>query len=160
MLDSDLAALYGVTTGALNQAVRRNPERFPDDFMSVLTLEEAKNLKSQTVISSWGGRRKPPSVFTEHGVAMLSTVLRSERAVEVSIMIVRSFIRMRELMAANKDIAARVDNLERSHKRAALVIETLVEDIDRIDGDVRQLKAPTPSLAPPAPKKRKIGFGA
>jgi hypothetical protein len=78
MLDRDLAALYGVSTGALNQAVRRNRERFPDDFMFTLDRKESENLKSQTVISSWGGRRKPPSVFTEHGVAMLAGVLRSE----------------------------------------------------------------------------------
>jgi ORF6N domain len=152
MLDSDLAALYGVTTGALNQAVRRNLKRFPEDFMFVLEPEEAANLISQNVISSWGGRRKPPYAFTEHGVAMLSSVIKSDRAVQVNLIIIRAFVRMRELIAASKDLAGRVDKLERSHKRAASVIEVLVEDIDRIVNEVREMKA----LA--APKKRKIGF--
>jgi hypothetical protein len=152
MLDSDIAALYGVATRALNQAVRRNLERFPEDFMFVLTSEEMSNLMSQTVISSWGGRRKPPSAFTEHGVAMLSSVIKSKRAIQVNVMVIRAFVRMRELIAANKDIAVRVDKLERSHKRAASVIEILVEDIDRVAREVRQMKA----LAPP--KKRRIGF--
>src|SRR4051794_31169334 len=93
MLDSDLAALYGVSTSALNQAVRRNVDRFPDDFMLALTTEETQNLKSQIVTSSWGGRRKPPLAFTEHGVAMLSAVLRSQRAVHMSISIIRAFVR-------------------------------------------------------------------
>src|SRR5271170_9706 len=91
MLDSDLAALYGVTTGALNQAVRRNLERFPEDFMFVLTPEEAERLLSQFVIAKIGrgGRRTPPYAFTEHGVAMLSSVLNSERAIQVNVIIVR-----------------------------------------------------------------------
>jgi hypothetical protein len=143
MLDSDLAGLYGVTTSALNQAVRRNPERFPDDFMFVLTAEEAERLRSQIVIAknARGGRRTPPYAFTEHGVAMLSSVLNSERAIQVNVIIIRAFVRMRELVAANKDIASRVDKLERSHKRAASVIEVLVEDIDRLARNVRQMKA-------------------
>jgi phage regulator Rha-like protein len=155
MLDSDLAALYGVTTGALNQAVRRNKERFPDDFMFVLTTQEVDFLLSQFVIAKTGrgGRRTPPYAFTEHGVAMLSSVLNSERAIQVNMAIIRAFIRMRELIVANKNIAARVDKLERSHKRAASVLEVLVEDIDRLAKDVRQMKAL------PAPRRRKIGFG-
>ncbi len=153
MLSADLAELYGVTVSALNQAVRRNHERFPDDFMFSLTEEEADNLKSQFVISSWGGSRRPPYAFTEHGVSMLSSVLRSDHAVQMSIAIVRSFVRMRELITANKDIASRIDKLERNHKRAASVIEVLVEDIDKIAKEVRQMKAL------PAPRKRKIGFG-
>jgi hypothetical protein len=155
MLDSDLAALYGVTTGALNQAVRRNLERFPDDFMFVLTPDEVERLLSQFVIAKVGrgGRRTPPFAFTEHGVAMLSSVLKSDRAIQVNLIVIRAFVRMRELVAANKDIAVRVDKLERSHKRAASVIEILVEDIDRVAKEVRQMKAL------PAPRKRKIGFG-
>jgi hypothetical protein len=152
MFDRDLAALYGVSTGALNQAVSRNLDRFPSDFMFTLTHQEVIHLKSQTVISSWGGSRKPPSVFTEHGVAMLSAVLRSERAIQMSIAIIRAFVRMRELIAANKDIAARVEKLERSHDRTSSVIEILVDDIDRLAGDVKQMKAIPPST------KRKIGF--
>lgn len=152
MLDRELAALYDVPTGALNQAVRRNLDRFPEDFMFQLTKEEAQNLKSQSVTSSWGGRRIAPSAFTEHGVAMLSAVLRSDRAVQMSIGIIRAFIRMRELMAHYKEIAARVEKLERGHERTASVIEVPVEDIDRLGREVRELKA-----LPPA-TKRKIGF--
>jgi len=120
--------------------------------MFTLTREEAANLKSQTVISSWGGRRKLPSAFTEHGVAMLSAVLRSERAIHMSIAIIRAFVRLRALIASNKDIAARLEKLEHSHNRTASVIEILVDDIDRLARDVKQIK----SL--PTPSKRKIGF--
>ena len=156
MLDSDLAALYEVTTGNLNLAVRRNRARFPEDFMFALNYEEADSLLLQIAIAKGGrgGRRTPPYAFTEHGVAMLSSVLNSERAIQLNVMIIRAFVRMRELAVANKDIAVRIKKLERSHKRAALVIENLVEDIDRIDRDVRQIKAL------PAPRKRKIGFSA
>ncbi len=149
MLDRDLAALYNVPTGALNQAVRRNLDRFPEDFMFRLTKKEGQNLKSQSVTSSWGGRRKAPSAFTEHGVAMLSAVLRSNKAIQMSI---RAFVRMRQLIESNRDIAARVEKLERSHDRSASVIEILVEDIDRLAHEVKQMKA-----LPPV-KKRKIGF--
>jgi ORF6N domain len=154
MLDADLAVLYRVTTGALNQAVRRNRGRFPNDFMFRLTLEDHQRLLSQNVIANEGrgGRRTPPYAFTEHGVAMLSSVIKSKRAIQVNVMIIRAFVRMRELIAANKDIAGRVDKLERSHKRAASVIEILVEDIDRVAKEVRQMKALPP------PKKNRIGF--
>lgn len=121
-------------------------------FMFRLARQEVTNLKFQTGISSWGGRRTPPYAFTEHGVVMLSAVLNSPRAVEMSIRVVEAFIRMRELIAANKDIAARVEKLERSHERAASVIEVLVEDIDRLAEDVRRMKTL------PEPSKRKIGF--
>jgi ORF6N domain len=152
MLDRDLAALYEVPTGALNQAVRRNPERFPDDFMFQLTNQEAEHLKSQSVTSSWGGRRKLPSAFTEHGVAMLSAVLRSDRAIQTSIAIMRTFVRLRQIIETNKDIAARVEKLERGHERAASVIEILVDDIDRLAHEVKAMKALPPVT------KRKIGF--
>lgn len=154
MLDSDLAVLYEVTTSALNQAVRRNRGRFPTDFMFRLTLQEARRLVSQNVIANGtrGGRRTPPYAFTEHGVAMLFSVIKSKRAIQVNVVIIRAFVRMRELIAANKDIAVRVDKLERSQKRTASVIEILVEDIDRVAKEVRQMKAL------PAPRKRKIGF--
>jgi len=154
MLDADLAALYEVTTSALNQAVRRNRGRFPNDFMLRLTLEEAQGLLSQNVIANGrrGGRRTPPYAFTEHGVAMLSSVIKSDRAIQVNVMIIRAFVRMRELIAANKDIAVRVDKLERGQKRVSSVIEILVEDIDRVAKEVRQMKAL------PAPRKRRIGF--
>ena len=98
MLDSDLAALYGVTTGNLNKAVKRNAERFPTDFMFQLDAEEVANLKFQFGISSWGGRRRLPYAFTEQGVAMLSSVLNSERAVKVNIAIMRAFVKLRETL--------------------------------------------------------------
>ena len=153
ILDADLAALYEVSTGALNQAVRRNLERFHTDFMFRLTSGESENLKSQSVISSWGGRRRSlPHAFTQEGVAMLSAVLRSSRAIQTSILIIRTFIRLREIMAHHKDIAARIADLERGHDRTASVIEVLVEDIDRLAGEVKQMKA-----LPPI-RKRRIGF--
>lgn len=155
MVDADLAALYGVQTGALNQAVRRNMERFPEDFAFRLSKTEFEDWKSHSVISNPSakmGLRQAPFVFTQEGVAMLSAVLRSDRAVQMSIAIVRTFVRMRELMAANKEIAARVDKLERSHDRTASVIEVLVEDIDRLAREVKEMKA-----LPPVTKRR-IGF--
>lgn len=117
MFDSDLAALYGVETRALVQAVHRNIERFPEDFMFQTTKDEFERLKSQNVISSsrWGGRRYPPYAFTEQGVAMLATVLRSERAVQVSIAIMRTFVRLRALLATNNDLARRLDSLEKKY---------------------------------------------
>jgi hypothetical protein len=155
MVDADLAALYGVPTGALNQAVRRNRERFPEDFAFQLSGAEFENWKSQSVISNPSakmGLRRAPMVFTQEGVAMLSAVLRSDRAVHMSIAIVRTFVRMRELMASSKDVAARVEKLERGHDRTASVIEVLVEDIDRLAREVKDMKA-----LPPVTKRR-IGF--
>ena len=154
MLDADLAALYGAPTKVLNQAVRRNLARFPDDFMLQLSEEESKSLRSQFVTSNVGrgGRRHLPLVFTEPGVAMLSSVLRSERAIQMNIVIMQAFIRLRELVISNKDIAARVEKLERGHDRTASVIEVLVEDIDRLAREVKDMKA-----LPPV-RKRRIGF--
>jgi hypothetical protein len=105
MIDSDLAALYGVETKALNQAVRRNLDRFPNGFMFRMTNEDAESLRSQIVTSSWGGRRYVPYAFTEHGVAMLSSVLRSRRALEVNIAIVRTFVTLRQMLATNEELA-------------------------------------------------------
>lgn len=114
MLDSDLARLYEVETRILNQAVKRNIERFPEDFMFQLTEEEWKlfNLKSQFATSSWGGIRKLPYVFTEQGVAMLSGVLKSKRAVDVNIQIMRTFVKMRQWAIENKEISQRLSELE------------------------------------------------
>ena len=153
MLDRDLAELYGVKAIALRQQIKRNRERFPDDFMFQLTESEARALVSQSVIASrrsFGGFL--PYVFTQEGVAMLSSVLRSRRAILTNVAIMRSFARMRELIAANKDIAARVEKLERGHDRTASVIEILVDDIDRLARDVKDMKRLPP------PSKRKIGF--
>src|SRR5262249_34537168 len=137
-----------------NLAVRRNEKRFPLDFMFQLTAAEADSLLLQTAIAKTGrgGRRTPPFAFTELGVAMLSSVLNSERAVQMNIVIMRAFVRMRELMAANKDLAARIDKLEHGHDRTTSVIEVIVEDIDRLAVEVKRLKAL------PEPKKRRIGF--
>src|SRR5512135_3657893 len=117
MLDSELAALYGVETGALNRAVRRNPERFPDDFMFQLSDQEVANLRCQIGISSeaWGGRRYRPLVFTEHGILMLSSVLNSERAAKVNIAIMRAFTRMREFVLSHKELSAKLETLERRY---------------------------------------------
>ena len=112
MLDSDLAMLYEVETRILNQAVKRNIERFPKDFMFQLNKQEFENLISQNVISSWGGIRKLPYVFTEQGVAMLSGILRSKKAVEINIQIMRTFVRMRQWAIENKDLAKRLSELE------------------------------------------------
>jgi hypothetical protein len=113
MLDTDLAMLYGVETGALNRAVKRNADRFPSDFMFQLGADEWENLRCQIGISSsHGGRRGAPYGFTEQGVAMLSSVLRSQRAVEVNIAIMRTFVQLRRLMDSNRDLARRIDSLE------------------------------------------------
>jgi hypothetical protein len=126
MLDADLAVLYGVSVGRLNESVKRNRDRFPADFMFQLTHGEFEslrsqfaisNLKSQIAISSsdWGGRRHPPYAFTEQGVAMLSSVLRSKRAVRVNIEIMRAFVRVRQMLASNAQLARRLDALEKKY---------------------------------------------
>ena len=112
ILGQDLAALYGVTVGALTQAVKRNPSRFPKDFVFQLNAEELANLKSQFVISSWGGRRALPYAFTEQGVAMLSSVLKSDRAVKVNIAIMRAFVQLRETLESNRELARKFAELE------------------------------------------------
>jgi phage regulator Rha-like protein len=128
MLDSDLAVLYGVETKVLNQAVKRNTARFPKDFMFQLTKEELENLKSQFVTSSLkhGGRRKLPMVFTEHGVLMLSSVLKSERAIQVNIQIVRTFTKLREMLSQYKDLKGKIEEIEKKYNhRFKVVFDTL-----------------------------------
>ena len=115
MLDHDLASLYEVPTKVLVQSVKRNLKRFPEDFMFILSIQEVGNLRSQIVTSSWGGRRTLPYAFTEQGVAMLSTVLRSERALEVNIQIMRAFVQLRSLIASNSELMMRMDDLERRY---------------------------------------------
>ena len=112
LLDSDLAFLYGVETKVLKQTVRRNINRFPQDFMFELTGEEFANLRSQIVTSSWGGQRRPPFAFTEQGVAMLSGILKSPRAIQTNIAIMRTFVALRRWMQSNKELAAKVQQLE------------------------------------------------
>ena len=145
MLDSDLAALYGVTTGNLNKAVKRNAERFPSDFMFQLDAEEVANLKFQFGISSWGGSRRLPYAFTEQGVAMLSSVLNSERAAEVNIAIMRAFVKLREILDTNRELARKFTELERR-------VEKHGEEISAIMEAIRQL------MAPPEKPGREIGF--
>ena len=113
MLDKELAELYGVTTGNLNKAVSRNLKRFPEDFMFQLTEKEWENLKSQIETSSWGGVRKMPKAFTEQGVAMLSGVLNSDRAIMVNIQIMRAYTKMRELLLTHKDLLLKMEELEK-----------------------------------------------
>jgi len=147
MLDKDLAVLYGVAVKVLNQAVKRNLKRFPDDFMYQLTKEEVINLKSQFVTSSWGGVRKLPYVFTQEGVAMLSGVLNSERAIKVNIQIMRAFVHLKELLLTHKDLAIRIGALEKKYADHD-------EKIQKIFEAIRQL------ISPPEEPKRKIGFHA
>ena len=133
MLDSDLAELYGVETRVLNQQVKRNIDRFPEDFMFQLKAEEWENLKSQNEISSWGGRRKPPYVFTEHGVLMLSSVLNSEKAIAVNIQVVRIFTKLREMLLTHKDILLEMEEIRKKvsgqDKRIDLVFTYLKQFI-------------------------------
>jgi hypothetical protein len=145
MFDDDLAELYKVPTKVLNQAVRRNLFRFPEDFMFQLTDNEYKNLKSQFVTSSWGGRRKLPLAFTEHGVAMLSSILNSEAAILVNIQIIRIFSKMRELMMTHKDILLKLEQMEQK-------VSNQDEDIQLIFQYLKEL------LNPPQEERNQIGF--
>jgi len=142
ILDKDLAVLYGVSTGNLNKAVTRNIDRFPDDFMIQLTEEEFKNLKFHFGTSSWGGTRKFPRAFTEQGVAMLSSVLQSTRAVQVNIEIMRAFVRLRQMLASNAELARKLDALEKKYDAQFKIV------FDAI----RQL------MEPPEKPRKKIGF--
>jgi ORF6N domain len=150
LLDFDLADLYDVETRTLVQSVKRNIERFPDDFMFQLTSEEFENWRSQFVISNPGakkGLRRPPYAFTEQGVAMLSSVLRSPRAVEVNIQIMRAFVRLRELMETHKAIAAKLTDIEARLDGHDHSFQAVFETIRQL------LQPPTPEQ-----KKRRIGF--
>jgi phage regulator Rha-like protein len=122
MLDSDLAKLYGVETKNLNLQVKRNVERFPEDFMYQLTRQEVADLRLQIATSSYGGRRYLPYVFTQEGVAMLSSVLNSERAIQVNIAIMRAFVKLREFLLTHKELAQKIEELERKYDRKFLVV--------------------------------------
>ena len=145
MLDKDLAELYGVSTKRLNEQVRRNLRRFPEDFMFQLAKEEYENLKSQIATSSWGGARKLSFAFTEQGVAMLSSVLNSERAITVNIAIMRVFVRLRQILYTHKEFAARLNEY-------GFIIEKHDEKIKKIFGTIQKL------TNPPYKPERKIGF--
>lgn len=144
MFDSDLAALYGVDVKALNQAVKRNRDRFPRDFMFRLDSEEAASLRSHIVTANpgRGGRRTAPYAFTEQGVAMLSSILRSQQAVRVNIEIMRAFVQLRRMLGANEELARKLDALERKY-----------------DGQFRAVfQAIRELMTPPEPPRRSIGF--
>ena len=147
ILDSDLAKLYGVPVRQLNQQVKRNRERFPMDFMFQLTAKEEESLRSQIVISKKGrgGRRYPPYAFTEHGAIMAATVLNSTRAIEMSVFVVRAFVRMREMLAKNRQLAAKINELDRRLETHDTAIQDIIEAIKEL-------------MAPEGPTKRKIGF--
>src|SRR5580698_4819007 len=150
MLDNDLAGLYQVPTKALNQAVRRNLDRFPADFMFQLNADELENMRSQIVTSSvgHGGRRYQPYAFTEHGVAMLSSVLASKRAIQLNILIIRAFAKLREMLSSHKDLAQKIERVETRLNQHGSAIAVLVDEI-------KKLKQP-----PPGPPKRRTGFTA
>jgi hypothetical protein len=148
MIDSDLAELYAVETKVLNQSVKRNIERFPEDFMFELTEQEFTNLRSQFVTSSWGGRRNMPYAFTEQGVAMLSSILKSETAIKVNIQIIRIFTKMRELLLSNKEILERIEKMEMKS------LDT-DEDIKRIFSYLKELLNPVKENPKPIGYKRK-----
>jgi hypothetical protein len=143
MLDQDLASLYGVPTKALVQAVKRNADRFPDDFMFQLSEPEFAILRSQIVTSRWGGRRNPPYAFTEQGVAMLSSVLRGSRAIAVNVEIMRAFVRLRRLLLSQEELSRKLLELEGRYDRQFKVVFEAI----------RQIMAPDVP-----PKRRQIGF--
>jgi len=143
LLDINLAELYEVTTGNLNLAVRRNEDRFPEDFMFQLTAAEFENLRLQFARSSWGGRRRPPYAFTEQGVAMLSSVLKSPRAVQVNIAIMRAFVRLRQLLATHRDLAEKLAEMEKKYDKQFKIVFEIIHQL----------------MEPPAePKKGRMGF--
>jgi hypothetical protein len=149
ILDADLAQLYGVETRRLNEQVRRNLERFPSDFMFALTDQEVRHLKSQSATSSWGGRRKNPLAFTEHGAIMAASVLNSTRAIEVSVYVVRAFVQLRELLATNKELMHKIEELER---RIEQKLSSHDQAIAGILSAIREL------MQSPEPNRRPIGF--
>ena len=146
ILDTDLAALYGVQTKDLNKAVKRNLGRFPKDFLFQLTKQELANLRFHFGTSRWGGTRYLPYAFTEHGALMAASVLNTPRAVEVSVYVVRAFVKLRELLGSNQALAKKLNQLERK-------LSTHDQAITEILQAIRQLMAP-----PEATKKRAIGF--
>ena len=156
LIDADLAALYGVETRRLNEQVRRNRGRFPEDFIFELSPEEFAHLKSQSATSSWGGRRKLPLAFTEHGAIMAATVLNTPRAVEVSVYVVRAFVKLRELVGSHRELARRLDDLEQKTEALAMSHDTFSRNtrnqLKQVFDALREL------MTPPETPKRPIGF--
>jgi phage regulator Rha-like protein len=156
MLDADLAELYEVQTKALNRAVKRNATRFPSDFMFRLSAAEAASLRCQNGTSkeARGGRRYLPYAFTEHGVAMLSSVLNSERAVQMNILIIRAFVKLREMVASHRQLARKIDRLEQTQKDHSAALTMVVQDIQDLEKIVvQEVKSRN------APRRRKPRFG-
>jgi len=155
MLDSDLAVLYGVRTKNLNKAIKRNIERFPEDFMFQLTHGEVRSLRFQfgTSKEGRGGRRYLPFVFTEQGIAMLSSVLNSKRAIQVNIAIIRAFVRLREILLTHKDLAAKIAALELKYKNHDMRLSEYDKHITAIFEAIKNLMA-----SPPEKPRRMIGF--
>jgi hypothetical protein len=151
LLDADLAELYGVTARRLNEQVRRNRSRFPSDFAFYLNINEIKILKSQIATSSWGGKRKPPLAFNEHGAIMAASVLSNPRAVEMSIYVVRAFVRLREVLASNTELVRKLEVLEKS---VATLDARTRRQFEEVYAAIRAL------MAPAAVKSRPIGFTA
>jgi hypothetical protein len=143
MLSTSLAELYEVEPRALIQAVKRNTDRFPSDFVFQLTRQEVTNLKSQSVISSWGGKRALPYAFTEQGVAMLSSVLHSPRAVRVNVEIMRAFVRLRQMLGSHVALARKLADLEKKYDAQFRVVFEAIREL----------------MQPPEPLRKRIGFG-
>lgn len=154
MLDKDLAEMYGVKTSVLNQSIKRNRSRFPKDFMFQLSQKEFKNLISQNVISSWGGTRKLPYAFTEQGVAMLSSVLNSDTAIEVNITIIRVFTKMREFALTHKEVLMQLAKLEKEVSSNSRNTEKNSKDIENVFMVLRELLEKQNTR----PQRNKIGF--
>jgi hypothetical protein len=159
IIDADLAELYGVQTRVLNQAVRRNLERFPADFMFDLNAEEFAHWRSQVVISNPGakmGLRRPPYAFTEHGALMAATILNSPRAVEMSLYVVRAFVQLREVLSSHRELAKRLDDIEDKTEALAMQHDTFSRNtrtqLKQVFDALREL------MTPPEPAKRPIGF--
>ncbi|OGV51001.1 MAG: DNA-binding protein [Lentisphaerae bacterium GWF2_44_16] len=146
ILDRDLAELYGVPVKRLNEQVKRNTERFPGDFMFQLNNKELAILRSQNETSSWGGSRYLPYAFTEHGALMAATILNSEKAIQMSVFIIRTFVKMREMIVENKNFAEKLDRLEKR-------MDKNDENVEVMFTAIRQLMA-----SPETPSKKKIGF--
>ena len=145
MFDKDLAELYGVETKYLTRQVRRNLDRFPSDFLLTLTKQEVTILKRHFGTSNWGGTRKPPFAFTEHGILMLSSVLNSKRAIQVNIQIMRTFTMLREMLASHKDLRKKIEEMEKKYDHQFQIVFKTIKEL----------------LEPPAPKsKDPIGFHA
>ena len=142
ILDNDLAQLYGVETKILNRAVRRNIERFPSDFMFQLNKEEYENLRFQFGTSSWGGRRYPPLAFTEQRIAMLSSVLHSERAIKVNITIMRAFVKLRKLLRTNDELNRKLEEIEKKYDKQFKIVFQVLQQL----------------MVKPVKKRKEIGF--